>query len=48
MMFGTEFPTIDWQRGREEVATLSLRANVAPRFFQENAKRAFDWQPDLS
>ncbi|MEM7363106.1 MAG: amidohydrolase family protein [Pseudomonadota bacterium] len=48
MMFGTEFPTIDWHRGREEVATLSLRDNVAPLFFQENAKRAFDWQPDLS
>lgn len=48
MMFGTEFPTIDWQRGREEVDGLSLRDNVAPLFFSENAKRAFDWDPDLS
>ncbi|MEX0941682.1 MAG: amidohydrolase family protein [Pseudomonadales bacterium] len=47
MMFGTEFPTIDWTRAREEIAALDLRDNVQPLFFAENAKRAYAWAADL-
>jgi predicted TIM-barrel fold metal-dependent hydrolase len=48
MMFGTEYPTIAWQRGREEVDGLSLRDEVAPLFFAENARRAYAWDADVS
>jgi predicted TIM-barrel fold metal-dependent hydrolase len=47
MMFGTEYPTIGWQRGREEIAGLGLRDNVQPLFFAENARRAFAWEAEL-
>lgn len=42
MMFGTEYPTIPWQRGRNEVEALGLRENVESLFFVENAKRAYN------
>jgi len=48
MMFGTEYPTIPWQRGRDEVDALQLRDHVQPLFFQENARRAFNWDADLT
>jgi predicted TIM-barrel fold metal-dependent hydrolase len=48
MMFGTEYPTIDWQRGRDDVAGLGLRENVQPLFFRENACRAYDFDFDVS
>ena len=46
-MFGTEYPTIDWQRGREEIAAHGLRDAVQPLFFAENAKRAYAWDADV-
>lgn len=52
-MFGTEFPTIPWERSREELAdpTLGggqgLREAVAPLFYAENAKRIYGWDADL-
>ena len=44
MMFGTEYPTIDWQRGRSETAELNLRETVQGLFYRENAIRAYAWQ----
>lgn len=46
MMFGTEYPTIPWARGRDEIEALGLRPQVEPLFFFENAKRAFRWDAD--
>ena len=46
MMFGTEYPTIHWQRGREEIAALPLRDEVKPLFFADNARAAYRWDPD--
>ncbi len=48
MMFGTEYPTIDWQRARDEIASLSVREEVQQAFFVENARRAFAWDADVS
>ncbi|MEE9254007.1 MAG: amidohydrolase family protein [Pseudomonadales bacterium] len=48
MMFGTEFPTIDWVRGRAEVDELGLRENVAPLFLAENARKAYKWDAEVS
>lgn len=47
MMFGTEYPTIPWNRGREEVEALGLRDKVLPLFLAENAKRAYRWDADV-
>ncbi len=47
MMFGTEYPTIDWDRGRAEVEALGLRENVLPLFLRENACRAYDHEFDV-
>ncbi len=43
MMFGTEYPTIDWQRARSEITTLALRDTVQPKFFRDNARAAYRW-----
>lgn len=48
MMFGTEFPTIDWVRGRSEVDELPLRENVVPLFLAENARRAYKWDAGVN
>ncbi len=48
MMFGTEFPTIGWQRARSEIDELGLRADAIAPFFAENAQRAYGWEADLS
>jgi len=48
MMFGTEYPTIDWLRARDDIDGLNLRAEVLQDFFVDNAKRAYGWDPDLS
>lgn len=48
MMFGTEYPTIDWQRARDEIAALTLRDEVKQAFFVENARRAYAWDADVS
>ena len=47
-MFGTEYPTIVWERGREEIESLNLRENVKPLFFHENANRAYNFEFDVS
>ena len=47
MMFGTEYPTIAWDRARSEIDGLGLRDTVVEAFFSENARRAFNWNPDL-
>ena len=47
MMFGTEYPTIDWTRAREDIDALNLRPDAASLFFAENAKRIYKWDPDL-
>ena len=47
MMFGTEYPTIEWERSRKEIDELGIRDQVAPLFFAENAKRIFKWDADL-
>ena len=48
MMFGTEYPVIDWQRSRGELAGLGLRAEVQERFFAANAKAAYKWEADVT
>jgi uncharacterized protein len=46
MLFGTEYPTIPWERARDEISRLPLRPDVEPRFFSENARRVFKWDAD--
>lgn len=46
MMFGTEYPTIDWERSRADLDTLGLRSEVVADFFVENARRAYNWDAD--
>ncbi len=48
MMFGTEYPTIDWLRGRAEIDELGLRAEVHDAFFADNARRAYALDADTS
>ena len=48
MMFGTEYPTIMWDRGRAEVEALTLRDDVQPLFFRDNACRAYNFNFDVS
>ena len=47
MMFGTEYPTVPWDRSRDEIESLALREEVQPLFFIENARRAFKWEADV-
>jgi predicted TIM-barrel fold metal-dependent hydrolase len=47
MMFGTEYPTIPWDRAREEIDALGLKTEVEPLFFVENARRAYKWDADV-
>lgn len=47
MMFGTEYPTIPWERSRTELDDLDIRPAVAPLFFAENARRVFKWDADI-
>jgi predicted TIM-barrel fold metal-dependent hydrolase len=48
MLFGTEYPTIPWDRARAEIDGLPIRAEVAPLYFAENARRAYRWDADVS
>lgn len=48
MMFGTEYPTINWERSRQEIADLALRESVAESFFKGNACRAYNFDFDVS
>lgn len=53
MMFGTEFPTIPWERSRAELddpalgGGRGLREAVAPLFYVDNARRIYDWDADV-
>ena len=47
MMFGTEFPTIDWGRTRTEIDALRLRGTVQDGFFHGNAAAVYKWDADL-
>jgi uncharacterized protein len=46
MMFGTEYPTIAWDRSRLEIAAIGLRDEIKPLFFAANARRAYAWDAD--
>ncbi len=46
MMFGTEYPTIEWGRARTEIEGLQLRPEVQDSFFVQNARRAYSWDAD--
>ena len=48
MMFGTEYPTIPWQRARDEIDALGLRESVVQDFHVDNARRAYRWDADPS
>ena len=48
MMFGTEYPTIVWERARREIADLPVRDSVIRLFFKENACRAYNFDFDVS
>lgn len=48
MIFGTEYPTIEWQRAREEIAALNIRDDVQQSFFADTARKAYGWEADLS
>ncbi|MDP6376302.1 MAG: amidohydrolase family protein [Pseudomonadales bacterium] len=47
MMFGTEYPTIPWDRGRAEVDALELRESVVKLFLRDNARRAYAHEFDV-
>lgn len=47
MMFGTEFPVIDWARARSEIEELRLREAVAPLFLADNARKAYKWDAEV-
>ena len=47
MLYGTEYPTIPWERSRSEIDELGIRGDVAPLFFAENARRVFKWDADV-
>lgn len=47
MMYGTEYPTITWERSRDELDTRGLRPEVEPNFFAETARRVFKWDADV-
>ena len=47
MLYGTEYPTIPWERSRAEIEERGIRPEVAPAFFAENARRVFKWDADV-
>ncbi len=48
MLYGTEYPTIAWDRSRAEIDTLGIRPEAAPAFFAENARRIYKWDADVT
>ncbi len=48
MMFGTEYPTIPWDRARSETEALALRPEVQGAFFADNARRIYKWDADTA
>jgi predicted TIM-barrel fold metal-dependent hydrolase len=41
VMFGTDFPVLDWSRTMKEIADLGFREDVRRKFLRENAVRVF-------
>jgi uncharacterized protein len=41
VLFGTDFPVLDFRRTREEVEALGLKADVLPKFLRGNALRVY-------
>lgn len=48
MLYGTEYPTITWDRSRAEIEQLGLRDDATALFFEENARRVFKWDADTA
>jgi predicted TIM-barrel fold metal-dependent hydrolase len=48
MLYGTEYPTVPWDRSRDELDERGLREDVATLFFAENARRVYGWDADVS
>ncbi len=48
MLYGTEYPTIAWDRSRAEIADLGIREDAAALYFEENARRVFKWDADTA
>lgn len=48
MLYGTEYPTIAWDRSRAEIEQLAIRAEVAAAFLEDNARRLFKWDADTA
>lgn len=47
MLYGTEFPTIPWDRSRAEIDARGIRPTVQSAFFAENTKRVFKWDAEV-
>ncbi len=47
MLYGTEFPTIPWERSRAEIDELEIRPAVEEAFFANNTVRVFKWDADV-
>jgi predicted TIM-barrel fold metal-dependent hydrolase len=41
VMFGTDFPVLDFSRTMKEIRELNLRENVLPKFLRDNAARVY-------
>lgn len=48
MLYGTEYPTIPWDRSRAEIQDLGLRAEAQLAFFEDNARRVYKWDADAT
>ena len=48
MLYGTEYPTIAWDRSRLEIEELGLPEDAAAAFFEANARRVFKWDADTA
>jgi uncharacterized protein len=48
MLFGTEYPTISWERSRSELHDLGLRPESSTAFFEDNARRVYKWDADAT
>lgn len=44
VLFGTEYPILDFSRALREIAALPLRDPVRPKLLRENALRLFRWE----
>ena len=42
VIFGTDFPVLDFVRTRQEVEDLNLKPEVKPKFFRDNVLRIYN------